>query len=136
MLRSAIEPSCSGLSRRSCTTRRTTNNFSGTDPEGYMSDWICAEMPSPANGWLGNNISRFCMEEYDALVAQMAQTGVLEERAALAIAMNDMIIQNGAMLGLVHRGDVSAHSVSLEGVLMNSWDSELWNIADWTRGGM
>lgn len=112
-----------------------TNNFSGTDPESYMSDWICAEMPTPENGWLGNNISRFCMEEYDALVAQMSQTAVLEERAALAIAMNDMLIQNGAIIGLIHRGDVSAHSNTLEGVLMNSWDSELWNAADWTRSG-
>jgi len=33
----------------------------------------------------------------------------------------------------VHRGGVSAHSNTLEGVLMNEWDSELWNIADWTR---
>ncbi|MBK8134814.1 MAG: peptide ABC transporter substrate-binding protein [Chloroflexi bacterium] len=113
-----------------------TNNFSGTDPEGYMSDWICGEMPSPDNGWLGNNISRFCNPEYDNLVMQMSQTAVLEERAALAIAMNDMIVQSGAIIALVHRGDVSAHSNSLEGVLMNSWDSELWNAADWTRGGM
>jgi len=28
---------------------------------------------------------------------------------------------------------VSAHANSLEGVKMNEWDSELWNIADWTR---
>ena len=113
-----------------------TNNFSGTDPESYMSDWVCSEIPSPDNDWLGNNISRYCNPEYDALVAQMSQTAALEERAALAIAMNDLLVQNGAIIGLVHRGDVSAHSNSLEGVLMNSWDSELWNAADWTRGGM
>ena len=46
--------------------------------------------------------------------------------------MNDMLMQAGAMIPLVHRGDVSAHSNTLNGVLMNSWDSELWNIADWT----
>lgn len=113
-----------------------TNNFSGTDPESYMADGLCEEIPNPSNDWLGNNISRYCNPEYDALVAQMSQTAVLEERAALAIAMNDMTIQNGAVIGLVHRGDVSAHSNNLEGVLMNSWDSELWNVADWTRGGM
>lgn len=112
-----------------------TNNFSGTDPESYMAQWTCAEVTGPDNGWLGNNVSRWCNPEYDALVAQMAQTASLEERAALAIAMNDMIIQSGAMIPLVHRGDVSAISNTLEGVLMNSWDSELWNIADWTRSG-
>ena len=34
---------------------------------------------------------------------------------------------------LVDRGRVSAHSVTLGGVVLNTWDSELWNIADWYR---
>ena len=38
-----------------------------------------------------------------------------------------------AIIPLIHRGGVSAHAVTLEGVKMNEWDSELWNIADWTR---
>ena len=39
------------------------------------------------------------------------------------------------MIALIHRGDVSAISNTLEGVKMNTWDAELWNIADWTRAG-
>lgn len=110
-----------------------TNNFSGTDPEAYMANWVCAEISGPDNNWLGNNIPRWCNADYEGLVAQMAQTAVIEERAELAIMMNDMLVEAGVMIPLVHRGDVSAHSNTLEGVLMNSWDSELWNIADWTR---
>ena len=63
----------------------------------------------------------------------MGQTAALEERAALAIKMNDMLMEAGAMIPLVHRGDVSAKANSLDGVRMNSWDSELWNVADWSR---
>jgi peptide/nickel transport system substrate-binding protein len=37
------------------------------------------------------------------------------------------------MIPLTHRGDISAHSVTLGNVMINSWDSELWNIADWYR---
>ncbi len=110
-----------------------TNNFTGTDPEAYMNNWTCAEIPMPSNNWLGNNMPRYCNPAYDELSAQMAQTAVIEERAMLAKAMNDMLMQEGAMIALVHRGDVSAHSNSLAGVKMNSWDSELWNIADWSR---
>jgi len=44
-----------------------------------------------------------------------------------------MVVQAGAISPLVHRGDVSAHSVKLGGVRMNSWDSELWNVQDWYR---
>lgn len=111
-----------------------TNTFDGTDPEAYMSQWVCSEVSGPDNNWLGNNVSRWCRPEYDALVAQLSQTAVLEERIALVKQLNDMIIQEGGMIALVHRGSVSAKSNKLEGVWMNVWDSELWNIADWTRG--
>ncbi|MSU89150.1 peptide ABC transporter substrate-binding protein [Rhodobacteraceae bacterium 2CG4] len=110
-----------------------TNTFDGTDPEKYMANWQCGEIPSPENQWVGSNIPRFCSEQYDALVAEMGKTASLEERAALARRMNDLLIAAGAFIPLVHRGDVSAHAASIRGVRMNSWDSELWNVEDWTR---
>jgi peptide/nickel transport system substrate-binding protein len=111
-----------------------TNNFSGTDPESYMGNWGCNEVSGASNQWLGNNIPRYCDPAYDALVAQMSQTASIEERASLAMQMNDLLMQNYVMIPLIHRGDVSAHAANLQGVRMNSWDSEMWNIADWTRG--
>ena len=51
----------------------------------------------------------------------------------LANQMNDMLMQNYVMIPLTHRGRVAAHSNPLGGVVMNVWDSELWNIADWYR---
>ncbi len=110
-----------------------TNNFSGTDPEAYMAGWKCDQAPTPENQWQGNNMPRFCSEEYDALVAEMAVTGDIEKRAELAKAMNDMLMQNYIMLPITHRSDVAARSNTLGGVKMNVWDSETWNIADWTR---
>jgi peptide/nickel transport system substrate-binding protein len=110
-----------------------TNTFDGTDPENYMSNWACSEISGPDNQWLGNNIPRWCNPEYDALVVQMAETANIDARIALAMQMNDMLMQSGAMIPLVHRGSVSAYSNTLEGVRMNAWDSELWNIADWSR---
>ena len=112
-----------------------TNGFSGTDPESYMGNWVCDEISGPANNWLGNNIPRWCNSEYEALVAELAGTSALEDRASLAMQMNDMLVAAGIMIPLVHRGDVSAHSNSLGGVVMNAWDSELWNIGDWIRMG-
>ena len=61
-----------------------TNNFSGTDPESYMANWTCKEIPGPQNSWLGNNIQRSCVSEYDTLAAEMAQTASLDRRASLA----------------------------------------------------
>jgi len=110
-----------------------TNNFDGTDPEKYMSEWSCKEMPSPANQWLGNNMSRYCDPAYDALVAELSKTASLEKRAEIAKKMNDMVVEAGAIIPLIHRGDISAHAITLGGVKMNSWDSELWNVQDWYR---
>lgn len=110
-----------------------TNLFPGTDPEAYMANWTCDEIPNPSNNWLGNNMPRYCTEAYDALSAELAGTADINERARIAKAMNDMLMQEGAMIPLVHRGRVSAHAGSLGGVILNTWDSELWNAADWHR---
>ncbi|WP_147106157.1 peptide ABC transporter substrate-binding protein [Tateyamaria sp. syn59] len=110
-----------------------TNTFSGTDPQAYLANMLCDKAPSPATQWQGENISRFCMEEYDALWNTLAQTSDLDERARIGRELNDMAVTNGAMIPLTHRGDISARSNTLGGVRMNSWDSELWNIADWHR---
>ena len=109
------------------------DSFDGTDPEIYMAAWQCDEIPSPENQWQGENMPRFCDKKYDQLVAEMARTAKLERRAELAQQMNDMLVEAGAIIPLVHRGRVSAQALSLGGVNMNAWGSELWNIADWYR---
>ena len=110
-----------------------TNTFSGTDPETYKSNWTCKEMAQKRNKWGGNNMPRWCNAAYDALSAEMSKTAALKDRIRLAKEMNDMLMQDYAMIPLIHRGGVSAHSNSITGPRMNEWDSELWNIADWRR---
>lgn len=111
------------------------NNFSGSDPEAYMGNWHSDQIPRPETQWQGNNMPRFVSSEYDAMVAELATTGDLARRAELAMAMNDMLMQEYVMIPLVHRGRVSAHGNDIGGVALNTWDSELWNIADWYRTG-
>ncbi len=110
-----------------------TNNFAGVDPEAYMANWLCSEIPGPDTQWQGSNIQRFCSEDYDALVRKLATTAGIEARAEIVKQQNDMIMQSYSIIPLVHRGGVSAHSNTLGGVRMSDWDSELWNIADWHR---
>jgi peptide/nickel transport system substrate-binding protein len=109
------------------------NTFNGTDPQSYLANDLCNRIPSPATQWQGENIPRFCMEEYDALWNELARTAGIEARAEIAKQLNDMQIMNGARIPLVHRGRLSAHANSLGGVKLNVWDSELWNVADWYR---
>jgi peptide/nickel transport system substrate-binding protein len=109
------------------------NTFNGTDPQSYLGDELCSKIPSPATQWQGANVSRGCSEAYDALHAELTRTAGLEARAEIAKRLNDMVIEEGRFIPLVHRGRLSAHSTTLGGVELNVWDSELWNVADWYR---
>ena len=81
-----------------------TNNFSGTDPQTYMSNWTCKEMAQKSNKWGGNNMPRWCNPAYDALSAKMSISSAMKDRIRLTKAMNDMLMQDYAMIPLIHRG--------------------------------
>jgi peptide/nickel transport system substrate-binding protein len=110
------------------------NTFNGTDPQAYLSAYRCGNEPKPASQWQGENINRFCDPAYDALIDELAQTGDIDKRAEIAKKMNDMVTKDTmTIVPLENRARVSAHSNSLGGVVLNVWDSELWNVADWYR---
>ncbi len=110
------------------------NNFDGTDPEAYLAAQTCDKAPRPETQWQGENITRFCDPAFDALVAELSRTGELEKRGEIARKLNDMVTKDAnVIIPLVDRGRVSAHSNTLGGVVLNVWDSELWNVADWHR---
>ena len=112
------------------------NNFDGTDPQAYLAAYTCDKAPRPETQWQGENINRFCDPAYDAMVAELQQTADIEKRGELARALNDMLTKDSmTIVPLVDRGRVSAHANSLGGVVLNTWDSELWNVADWYRIG-
>ncbi|HEY9021074.1 MAG: peptide ABC transporter substrate-binding protein [Paracoccaceae bacterium] len=110
------------------------NNFDGTDPEAYLAAQLCSKAPRPESQWQGENITRFCDPAFDAMVAELSRTGELEKRGEIARKLNDMLTKEAnVIIPLVDRGRVSAHSNTLGGVVLNTWDSELWNVADWHR---
>jgi peptide/nickel transport system substrate-binding protein len=114
------------------------NGPDSPDPQNYLVVWTCSvdgesNIASAENQWLRPNIERWCSPEYDALFEQFRSTVDPQERAALAIAINDMVVQNYVNLPLVSRSTVSAFANDLEGVVANGWESTLWNIEEWRR---
>ncbi len=110
------------------------NTFNGTDPQAYLAAYRCGNEPKPDSQWQGENINRFCDPAYDAMIDELAKTGDIEKRGEIARKMNDMITKESMVIvPLVNRARVSAHANSLGGVVLNVWDSELWNVADWYR---
>lgn len=110
------------------------NYFDGTDPQSYLASYRCGNEPKPDNQWQGANINRYCDPDYDLLIDEMGRTSDLSKRYDLAKKMNEMLTKETyTIVPLIDRGLVSAHANTLGGVLMNTWDSELWNAADWHR---
>lgn len=104
------------------------------DPQLHLASYQCEFIPNKANSWGGGNIPRSCNSEYDELFRQLTTTPVGPDREAIVKQLNDINVQNFYQIPLVHRGSVSAKINSLQGVRMNGgWDSEMWNIAEWSR---
>lgn len=111
-----------------------TNSSIGPDAQAYFVDWRCAAIPESANSWGGGNLVRLCDEEFDALYEELSQTGLDDpNRDELVIQLNDIIVDYST-IPIVNRATVSAFSNAIQGVGdLNGWDSEYWNIEDWTR---
>ena len=108
-------------------------NGGSTDPQSYLSNWQTTEITGSENSWRGGNIPRWFNEDYDDLYQELARTPIGTDRENLVIRLNDLLVQNYALIPLIDRALVSAVSNSVKGVQMNGWDSELWNIHEWYR---
>ena len=113
-----------------------TNGASGPDAQGYLSGFRIDEIPESTNNWGGGNIPRIASTEFDALWDELASTPLDDpNRDALVIQLNDIVsAESGAIIPLILRGNVSAFANNIENTgELNGWDSEFYNIEDWTR---
>jgi peptide/nickel transport system substrate-binding protein len=103
------------------------------DPQSYFVGWTCAEAAAATNSWNGVNDSRYCNPAYDAVFADFLAELDPERRAELAIELNDILINDVAVIPLISRRTPHVRSLDLQGPTYNTFDSALWNIADWRR---
>ena len=58
----------------------------------------------------------------------------MAKRGEIAKKLNDMLTKDSyTVVALVDRGRLSAASNTLGGVVLNTWDTEMWNAQDWFR---
>jgi peptide/nickel transport system substrate-binding protein len=105
------------------------------DPTAYLTGgWTTAQIASKANNWLLGNRARYSNKDFDALVARLMSETDPAKRADIARQANDLLIQDVAVIPLVQRAAVtSGFAKSLKGVDPSPWDSEMYNVADWTK---
>ncbi|MER8976699.1 peptide ABC transporter substrate-binding protein [Mesorhizobium sp. M0800] len=105
----------------------------GTNFGRYVAAYICSAAPRPDTRWLGSNIPRHCNTDYDSLVTELDKTADAEQRAEIIKKLSTILTESYAIMPLVWRGDVTGVSNTLAGLVMNPWDSRLWNAQDWYR---
>jgi len=90
------------------------------------------EIASKDNKWQGRNPMRWRSEAYDRMYRAAAGELDAGRRAALFIAMNDMVVEDGVVIPVLNRRWVAAMSHKLKATL-SSWDNDFWNLKDWYR---
>ena len=105
--------------------------------EGWTSGMDGENIPQAENDFVGGNISRWINPEYDAKFATFNEMRTLEEAFALLIELNDMLIEDIAVIPMVIRaGDTYGISRTLynENVAIGpGFELTYWNIANWNR---
>ncbi|NJN21532.1 MAG: peptide ABC transporter substrate-binding protein [Leptolyngbya sp. RL_3_1] len=103
------------------------------DPTIYLEWWTCGQIATKANNWQKPNNARYCNPDYDALW-QAAQAELdPEKRASLFEEMNDLLVQDVAMIPIVHRAIANGVNQTLTGLNPTPWDASTWDIAQWQR---
>ncbi len=103
------------------------------DPGTYMAQWTCDQVARKANLWSSTNYARWCSREYDALYAAMTHELDPAKRRDLFIRMNDLLIEDVALIPLVVRALPLGLSGDLDGVRPTPWDRSTWSIQQWRR---
>lgn len=111
-----------------------TNGPESPDLANYLQSWISSEIKTKSANWSGNNYERWSNKDYDALYESYKKETDEAKRAEIAIKMNDLLVSDVTIIPLVARkSPVSGVSKTLKGIKPNPWDSEMWNIAEWTK---
>jgi peptide/nickel transport system substrate-binding protein len=112
-----------------------TTTMGAPDPQTFMRQFLSDEITSKDNKWQGRNITRWRNAEYDRAFADSETEIDPVKRAALFIKMNDLVIQDVVVIPVLWRSVISAVSNRLKNTEVSGWDSNLWNVANWTREG-
>ncbi|GAC1651644.1 MAG: peptide ABC transporter substrate-binding protein [Mycobacterium sp.] len=113
-----------------------TNGSEQPDQTNYLSNWTTQQIAQQSNQWRSNNYERFSNPEYDQSWQQLKAETDPVKRKDLVIKLNDLLVSDVVDIPLVARNSpVSGKSKQLQGIQPNPWESELWNVSDWTRTG-
>jgi peptide/nickel transport system substrate-binding protein len=111
-----------------------TNNYTNPDPTSYLCDF--GGTPSGKdNGYRASNNGRYVNPDYDKLCADLRATTDPAAAKDLVMKMNDILVNTDVVIvPLIARASVTSGAAKdLKGIVLSPWDSEMWDIANWSR---
>jgi len=110
----------------------TGNDF--PDPTNFLDgNYTCANIAQKSNQWKLGNVDRYCNKDYDAVIAELKKTTDEAKKKELIVKADDILVNDVVIIPLVARSTPSAMINGLKGPTGNQWDTELWNIAEWSK---
>jgi peptide/nickel transport system substrate-binding protein len=109
-----------------------TTTMTQPDPALFMRQFLTDEVCAKANKFQGRNITRWQNADYDKMFHDADSELDPVKRAALFVAMNDLVIKDIVVIPVVTRPAVVAIANNLHAPL-SGWDSDLYALQDWYR---
>jgi peptide/nickel transport system substrate-binding protein len=115
-----------------CDMQMYTTTMTQPDAERFMDQYTSWEVSSKANKWQGRNICRWVNPDYDKdfRAAEVELDPV--KRAALFIHMNDMVVNDYAVIPLISRPRVRGANLKLV-TSLSGWDLDFSTLQNWFR---
>ena len=115
-----------------CDLQMYTTTMSQPDPQIFMNQFTSWEVATKDNKWQGRNITRWRNEEYDKIYRASESELDPVKRTAMYIKMNDMVVQDLAVMGVVQRPGVAALNAKLNANI-SGWDNNTADLSDWFK---
>jgi peptide/nickel transport system substrate-binding protein len=114
-----------------------TSTFTSPYPKSYMKAWysgdVLRDVSQKANNWSGANRNRWVSDAYNKAYETALKELDAAKSAGLWQAANDLVVTEFVNVPLIDRKRVDAHSTAIKGPMLVPFDSDPWNIGDWTR---
>jgi peptide/nickel transport system substrate-binding protein len=109
-----------------------TVGMGAPDPQDFMRQFLSWEIAGKTNKWQGRNTTRWHSAAYDEAFRAAESELDPVKRAALFIKMNDMAVEDHAVIPVVYRPGVAGLANNLRAT-MTGWDNTFSFLKDWYR---
>jgi peptide/nickel transport system substrate-binding protein len=106
--------------------------IAGADPGGLQL-WGCDAVPSPENGWAGNNFAGWCFRDANRAIREAVTTLDPEQRRAAYTRQQQLWTQELPSLPLFTRLSLALIAAPVRGPQPDPHAPITWNVATWTR---